>query len=110
MSKFHPSILLSVLGLVNSPLNAAVTALSGLDSVEMAKQHTNPLKIWTLLQEHGWKSTVYFGASISQGNSENSLVTAGFTLDVQVVAIVLHGFAAVLPDCRPPTGRREPYF
>lgn len=60
---------------------AAVTAVAGLDSVEKAKQHTNPLKIWSLTQEHGWKSTVHLGASLSQGNSENSLITAGFTLD-----------------------------
>jgi len=60
---------------------AAVTAVSGLDSVEKAKQHTNPLRIWSLTQEHGWKSTVHLGASLSKGNSNNSLITAGFTLD-----------------------------
>ncbi len=81
MRKFHQLCLFANISLIASSAHAAVTAVSGLDSVEKAKQHTNPLKIWTLLQEHGWKSTVHFGASISQGNSENSLITAGFTLD-----------------------------
>ena len=60
---------------------AAVTAVSGIDAIEKSKQHTNPLKIWSLLQKHGWKSTIHLGASVAQGNSENSLITAGFTLD-----------------------------
>ncbi len=81
MRKFHHWSLLACFYLYATSLNAAVTAVSGIDSIEKAKQHTNPLKIWTLLQEHGWKSTLHFGASASQGNSENTLVTAGFTLD-----------------------------
>jgi len=81
MRNLHHLYLLTCFYLCTTSLNAAVTAVSGLDSVEKAKQHTNPLKIWTLLQEPGWKSSVHFGASVSQGNSENSLVTAGFTLD-----------------------------
>ncbi len=64
-----------------TPLHAAVTAVSRLDSIEKSKKHTDPLKIWTLLQDHGWKSTVHFGASVSQENSESSLIAAGFTLD-----------------------------
>ncbi len=81
MLKFFHSQLLALILIITPPATAAVTAITGLDSIEKAKQHKDAHKIWTLLQEHGWKSTIHFGASVSQGNSENTLVTTGFTLD-----------------------------
>lgn len=74
-------IVLLTLILSSLHLVAAVTAVSGLDSENLSKQHTDQVKIWTLTKDHGWKSKVHFGASLADGNSNSTYITAGFTLD-----------------------------